>query len=63
MEKGFTYRGDSLIISPKGKKIADAGKREEVTRTVTLSMDEVTELRTNSPHGKTQDTFTILPED
>ncbi|MFW9614606.1 MAG: amidohydrolase [Macellibacteroides fermentans] len=59
--KGFTYRGDSLIISPKGKKIADAGKREEVTRTVTLSMDEVTELRTKFPAWKDADTFTILP--
>ncbi|MFQ9022784.1 MAG: nitrilase-related carbon-nitrogen hydrolase [Parabacteroides merdae] len=26
--KGFVYRGDSMIFSPKGKKLADAGKRE-----------------------------------
>jgi len=31
--KGFVYRGDSLIFSPKGKKLADAGKRKEITRT------------------------------
>ena len=57
--KGFTYRGDSLIISPKGKKLADAGKREEVTRTVSLSMDEVSELRSKFPAWKDADDFTI----
>ena len=57
--KGFTYRGDSLIISPKGKKLADAGKREEVTRTVSLSMDEISELRSKFPAWKDADDFTI----
>ena len=57
--KGFTYRGDSLIISPKGKKLADAGKRKEVTRTVSLSMDEVSELRSKFPAWKDADDFTI----
>lgn len=57
--KGFIYRGDSLIISPKGKKLADAGKREEVTRTVSLSMDEISELRSKFPAWKDADDFTI----
>lgn len=57
--KGFTYRGDSLIISPKGKTLADAGKREEVTRTVSLSMDEISELRSKFPAWKDADDFTI----
>jgi len=48
-----------LIISAKGKKLADAGKREEVTRTVSLSMDEVSELRSKFPAWKDADDFTI----
>jgi len=30
--KGFLFRGDSMIYNAKGKKLADAGKREEITR-------------------------------
>lgn len=57
--KGFTYRGDSMVISPKGKKMADAGKREEITRTCTLLKSELDDLRTKFPAWKDADTFSI----
>lgn len=57
--KGFVYRGDSMILSPKGQKLADAGKREEVTRTCVLRKSELDDLRTKFPAWKDADTFTI----
>lgn len=57
--KGFTYRGDSMVYAPKGKKLADAGKREEVTRTCTLLKSELEDLRTKFPAWMDADTFTI----
>lgn len=57
--KGFTYRGDSMVISPKGKKMADAGKREEITRTCTLLKSELDDLRTKFPAWKDADTFSV----
>ena len=58
--KGFTYRGDSMIFSPKGKKLADAGKREEITRTCTLNKSDLEELRAKFPAWKDADAFSIL---
>lgn len=58
--KGFTYRGDSMVFSPKGKKLADAGKREEITRTCTLDKNELEEFRTKFPAWKDADTFSFL---
>ena len=55
--KGFTYRGDSMIFSPKGKKLADAGKREEITRTCTLNKSDLEELRAKFPRGRMQMLF------
>lgn len=57
--KGFVYRGDSLVFSPKGKKLADAGKREEITRTCTLEKKELTKLREKFPAWQDADRFTI----
>ena len=57
--KGFVYRGDSMIFSPKGKKLADAGKREEVTRTCTLTRADLEELRGKFPAWKDADMFEI----
>lgn len=56
---GFTFRGDSLVFSPKGKKLVDAGKKEEVTRTCTLSKSELDEFRTKFPAWKDADIFSI----
>ena len=58
--KGFTYRGDSMVFSPKGKKLADAGKREETTRTCTLDKTELEEFRAKFPAWKDADAFSIL---
>ena len=57
--KGFVYRGDSMIFSPKGKKLADAGKREEVTRTCTLTRADLEDLRGKFPAWKDADAFEI----
>ena len=59
--KGFVYRGDSMIYTPKGKKLADAGKREEIIRTCILSKTELEDLRTKFPAWEDADTFTIEP--
>ncbi len=57
--KGFVYRGDSMVFSPKGKKLADAGKREEITRTCTLSRADLDELRAKFPAWKDADAFAL----
>lgn len=57
--KGFVYRGDSMIFDPRGKKLANAGKREEVTRTCTLSKTDLDEFRAKFPAWKDADAFTI----
>lgn len=57
--KGFTYKGDSVVYSPKGKKIADAGKREETTRTCVLSAKEIESFREKFPAWKDADDFTL----
>lgn len=56
---GVYFRGDSLVFDPKGKKMADAGKREEVTRTCTLSRSALEEFREKFPAWMDADTFDI----
>lgn len=58
--KGILYRGDSLLFSPRGEKLADAGKREEVTRTCILSWKELEAFREKFPAWQDADSFTIL---
>jgi predicted amidohydrolase len=60
--KGFIYHGNSMLYTPKGKKLADAGKREEIIRTCTLSKEELIDLRTKFPAWEDADTFTINHE-
>ena len=57
--KGFLFRGDSMIYNAKGKKLADAGKREEITRTCTLKKSELDEFRAKVPAWKDADGFSI----
>lgn len=57
---GFRFRGDSMVYSPKGKKLTDAGKREEVTRTCSLSYRELEELRVKFPVWRDADLFQLL---
>ena len=56
---GIMFRGDSLVYDPKGKKIADAGKREEITRTCVLSHSALEEFRTKFPAWMDADAFDI----
>jgi len=57
--RGFNHRGDSLVYDPKGKKLADAGKREEITRTCTLDKKELENFRRKFPAWKDADQFSI----
>lgn len=56
---GFVYRGDSMVFNPKGKKLADAGKREEITRTCTLDKADLLKIREKFPAWKDADRYTI----
>ncbi len=59
--KGFVFRGDSMVFDPKGKKLADAGKREEITRTCTLSKKDLEAFRAKFPAWKDMDRFVVEP--
>lgn len=54
------YRGDSLLFSAKGEKMADAGRRENVTRTCTLSHAKLEAFRQKFPAWSDADSFTLL---
>lgn len=58
--QGVAYRGDSMVIDPRGKKLANAGKREEITRTCTLDYQLLHDFRTRFPAWKDADSFRIL---
>ncbi len=57
--KGFAYRGDSSIYSPKGDKLADAGKREGIVRTCVLDRKKLDDFRSKFPAWKDADRFSI----
>ena len=57
--KGIAYGGDSAIYSPKGEKLADAGKRDGAVRTCTLAYSELDRLRTKFPAWKDADCFSL----
>jgi predicted amidohydrolase len=57
--RGFTYHGGSIVYTPKGKKLIDAGEQEEVTRTAKLRKVELESLRTKFPAWKDADRFDI----
>ncbi|GAB6393972.1 MAG: carbon-nitrogen hydrolase/amidohydrolase [Bacteroidales bacterium] len=58
---GLRYAGGSALYSPKGEKLADAGKRETVVRSYTLSKDDLIRLRTKFPVWKDADKFAVIP--
>ena len=57
--KGFAFRGDSMIYDARGKKLADAGKRDETTRTCALSKTDLEAFRTKFPAWKDADAFQL----
>lgn len=57
--KGFAFRGDSMIYDARGKKLADAGKRDETTRTCVLSKTDLEAFRTKFPAWKDADAFQL----
>ena len=58
---GFTYTGDSLVFTSKGKKLINAGAKEEVIRTCTLKKEKLESFRTKFPVWKDADRFSLLP--
>ena len=57
--KGFAFRGDSMIYDARGKKLADAGKRDETTRTCVLSKTGLEAFRAKFPAWKDADAFQL----
>lgn len=57
--RSFTYIGESLVFTPKGKKLINAGTKEEVTRTCKLKKANLESLRTKFPVWKDADRFSI----
>lgn len=57
--KGFAFRGDSMIYDARGKKLADAGKRDETTRTCALSKTDLEAFRAKFPAWKDADAFQL----
>ena len=55
----FKYCGDSCIYSPKGKKIFEAKKNEEVIITGTLDRESMEQFRTKFPAWMDADRFVI----
>ena len=58
---GISYSGDSMIIDPKGKIIADAADKE-CSITADISMKELSEFRNKFPVLEDADDFTLSPE-
>lgn len=57
--KGFRYRGDSALFSPKGKKLLDASDTEESILTYTLSASEQERFREKFPVWQDADDFVV----
>lgn len=57
---GAVYNGNSMIISPKGKKLANAGTRKNSICTYTLNKKDLNDFRTKFPCWADMDSFTIL---
>ncbi|MDR1115878.1 MAG: nitrilase family protein [Tannerella sp.] len=55
----FKYHGGSLIISPKGKKLFDAGEKEAKTVTGIIKRADLDKLRTKFPVWKDADEFEL----
>lgn len=56
----FKYHGGSQIISPKGKKIFDAGEKESKTVTGILKRSDIDKLRAKFPVWKDADKFQLM---
>lgn len=57
---GLAYHGGSVVYSPLGEKLADAGDTGEILLTCTLKKAPLESLRTGFPVWKDADTFEIL---
>lgn len=55
----ITYRGDSMIISPKGEIIASLNRNEPGVIAGDISMEQLIDFRTKFPASKDADNFTL----
>lgn len=60
---GMAYSGDSLVYSPKGKKLLHIPAHKDAIRTCTLDKNESDRLREKFPVWKDADTFSIRETD
>lgn len=56
----LTYSGDSVIYSPKGKKLIHIPAYKEAVRTYTIDKDESDKLRDKFPVWKDADAFKLI---
>jgi predicted amidohydrolase len=59
--EGYSYRGDSMVVDPKGTAIAMANPNEEQTVFVQLSKSNLYEFREKFAVGTVWDSFEIKP--
>ena len=59
--KGFVFSGNSQIYDAKGKKLADAGEKEEISSSCILDKGALDALRAKFPTWKDADVFSINP--
>ncbi|MDR1557512.1 MAG: amidohydrolase [Tannerellaceae bacterium] len=57
--EAYEYRGHSVVYSPKGEKLADAGTAQEIILSCTLQKSPLERLRTKFPAWKDADTFIL----
>ena len=57
--KGFNYRGESVIYSPKGKVLLDAADRTDAVETTSISYSELESFRAKFPVSNDADPFNL----
>jgi predicted amidohydrolase len=57
---GIGYKGESVVIDPKGIVILDLENKTEITATCELSLNELNLFRKKFPVGRDADTFEII---
>ncbi len=57
--KGFAYPGGSALFDPRGRRLANAGRRPETFPTFSLNKEELDAFRDKFPAWKDADAFSI----
>lgn len=57
--KGFVYPGCSALYDPRGRKLAEGGRRRETSPTFALNKEELDTFRAKFPAWKDADSFSL----